>query len=45
MAKPALSGQVTGRRRLDLPAEATRFVGREGEVAAIIALLASARSP
>jgi len=43
MAKPALSGQVTGRRRLDLPAEASRFVGREGEVAAIIALLASAR--
>jgi predicted ATPase/DNA-binding CsgD family transcriptional regulator len=43
MAKPVLSGQVTGRRRLDLPAEAARFVGRGDDVSAITALLASAR--
>ncbi|MCW2893867.1 MAG: ATPase-like protein, partial [Actinomycetia bacterium] len=36
-------GQVTGPRRLGLPAEATSFVGRTIELAGITALLGTAR--
>jgi len=44
MANLVLPGQGTSRRRLGLlPAEATSFVGREAELAAITTLLASAR--
>src|ERR1700733_6069756 len=44
MALTVARGQVTGPRRLGLlPAEATGFVGREGELAGIAALLRTAR--
>ena len=44
MAHAASRGQVTGLRRTGrLPAEADSFVGREAELAAITALLRSAR--
>jgi predicted ATPase/DNA-binding CsgD family transcriptional regulator len=44
MSRPALDGQVSGRRRPRLlPAEVTSFVGRTAELDAIAALLATAR--
>ena len=44
MSRPALDGQVSGRRRPRLlPAEVTSFVGRTAELDAIAALLSTAR--
>jgi predicted ATPase/DNA-binding NarL/FixJ family response regulator len=43
MAVVVSRGQVTGSRRLGLPAEATGFVGRTSELADIAALLQTAR--
>ncbi|HEX3714999.1 MAG TPA: hypothetical protein VHV09_19550, partial [Trebonia sp.] len=43
MANVVRRGQVTGPRRLGLPAEATSFVGRSAELAGITELLRTAR--
>jgi predicted ATPase/DNA-binding CsgD family transcriptional regulator len=43
MANVVSRGQVTGSRRLGLPAEATSFVGRSSELGAITELLSTAR--